>query len=1504
MTGSSSSAREAIAVIGMAGRFPGADDVETFWRNLQAGVESVRPLSDDDLAKAGVPASLSTRPDYVRAKAVLDDADCFDHEFFGYSPREAMLMDPQHRLLLQVGHAALESAGYRKGGFAGWTGVFAGAARAGYWLSNLADNPRAAEGDDQIFIGNEKDFLATRLAFKLDLHGPAVDVQTGCSTSLVAVHMACRALLAFECDVALAGGVTVSLPLTGGYLHQEGSVLARDGHCRPFDAAGDGIVPGNAAAMVVLKRLSEAVADGDMIHAVIRGSAINNDGGRKMSFTAPSVEGQAEAVLLAQQLAGITADEIGLIEAHGTGTRLGDPIEVSALTQAFRETTERNGFCALGSLKGNVGHLDAAAGVAGLIKAVCAVRDGIIPPTINVNTPNPAINFAGSPFYLATEAKTWPEAVRRAGVSAFGIGGTNAHVIVESFKPTRATGPDGSWRVLPFSARDEGGFNRLGAALAGRLAEGQITLADAAYTQQAGRTAHDQRGAIIARDARQAAEALSGESGCRRVSARALMRPRCAFLFPGGGVAYPGMARGLLAQEPAFREALLDIASHLGAAGADVLPLIRDASDTPANRSARITLPATFAVSYALGRLWQARGVKADIMLGHSLGEYAAATLAGVFTPAEAARIVALRSALQDANAGGAMLAVMAASDTVMSLAGSEVDLAAINGPDLCTVSGPHAAIDQLERALEARGLRSQRLVLNVGGHSRAIDAVMAEFSTAFAGVPQRSPSCPIISSLTGDWLRAGQLTPDYWVTHLRHTVRFDRALATLLREPDLVLIECGPGEACTMLAAQHPASSTSHHRVTSVRKAGVVDDDQAVLLTAAAQLWCSGVDVDLSATAGVPDGVRVPLPTYPFQRNRLWIDAPVPGQRRTAVTDKPIDDWFYLPAWRRALPPVPRTDAASGAALVFDDGSAIAAGVISALRMAGHDPVLCVRAGDGFAIDEQDVFQVRPGSAEDFSLLLIAAGAAPALVVHLWSADAGRGAAAEVDHGFMSIVALMQGCATAGFAPPTRTLIATRHAVLVDSADELVPARTAVLGVAQVLPQEFPGCEACVIDLDPSATPEAVIDALLREITAASVEPVVALRGRRRWLRDYTPVQLGPHSSSVRSIASGDLVVITGGLGRIGRLLAGHLARQFGAKVALIVRPGFPDESRWDVADPSQAERIAALRQWRSEGLPIEVVQADVADPLAMTQAIATLERSRGPVAGIIHAAAVTSGTALISPILQLTPEDVAAQFAPKLAGLEGLDAAVAACASPPRFVVLLSSNAAILGGLGFAAYSAANQVLDAAAALRGRHAGTDWISTNWDRWLTRDGELAKGSGTSMDAFAMRPSESLDAFMRIVLRGEAEQFVVTRGDLAQRRQIWIARDESAETTSALQPLMSQRRTAYRAPEGEIETGLATLWGQLLGIDRIGADDNFFDLGGHSLRAVQLLARITDQFGVRLSLKTFFAAPTVAGLALGIGQTLAESTDKATLTALLDGLDQLAGKSVPEALAS
>ncbi|QCK84372.1 SDR family oxidoreductase [Phreatobacter aquaticus] len=1496
MTTSGTDPIEAVAVIGMAGRFPGAGDVESFWRNLQAGHEAVSRFTIAELEAAGVPRAMAERPDYVPARGVLDGADCFDHEAFGYSPREAMLMDPQHRLMLETSHAALESAGYGNGQGEGWTGVFVGAARASYWLGNLADNPAAADGDDQIFIGNEKDFLATRVAFKLDLHGPAVDVQTGCSTSLVAIHLACRSLLSFECDMALAGGVTVALPLAGGYLHQEGSVLASDGHCRPFDAAGDGIVPGNAAAVVVLKRLSEALADGDKVHAVIRGSAINNDGARKMSFTAPSVEGQAQAILLAQQVAGVTADQIGLIEAHGTGTRLGDPIEVSALTQAFRETTGRMGFCALGSLKGNVGHLDAAAGVAGLIKAVCAVRDAVVPPTINVTAPNPAIDFAATPFYLATTATPWDEPVRRAGISAFGIGGTNAHVIVESLDQPRPEASDDRWRLMPISARSEAARDRLCSATATALAAGGLSLADAAFTLQTGRRHREHRAIVVARTAEEAASALRSEPAQGRFMAGGApaSRPKVAFLFPGGGVNYPRMALGLIDREPAFKEALTAMASHLAAEGVDIWPEIRGEAMAPSGVAT--ALPAIFAISYALARLWQARGVMPNMMLGHSLGEYAAATVAGIFTPAEAARLVARRSSLQERSAGGAMLSVMTSAEITLALADPSIDIAAINGPGLCTASGPETAIQALEEALDRAGHRSMRLAIAIGAHARGVDQILGEFRAAFDGMSPRKPTLPVLSSLTGDWLEATDA--DYWAAHLRHTVRFDLALARLLEEPDLVLIECGPGDVCGALAEQHPAYRPGHSRVASLRKEQIAADDHAVLLTAIGQAWLAGVPVEMSATPGIPDGVRQPLPTYPFERNRLWIDPPAADRRRAvAPADKPIDDWFHIPSWTRALPPAPRSEPGSGAALVFTDEGPLGDAVMSALTAAGYGPVVTLRAGDELALDSEISFQMRPGSADDLAMVLTASGVTPALAVHLWSA--GDEASDEVARGFHTLVALVQACAAARIDLPARVVVGTRHAQLAAATDAVFAARATLLGAAQVMPQEVPGLSVSVIDMGCEITPETAAQSLVREALAADPQPVVALRGRQRMLRAFEPVRLASGAPARRTIQPGDVIVITGGLGRVGLLLARHLTARYSAKVALIARPGFPEEADWSLVDagidPRTASRIAALRSLRASGADVTLFGADVADPSVMAEAFAAIERQLGPVRGIIHAAAVTRGSALISPILQLSPDLAAEQLAPKLGGLAGLDAAIAACRAPPAFVVMLSSNASILGGLGFAAYSAANHVLDLAAADRSRTGATDWISTNWDRWLLDDDDLAAGAGTSMDSFAMRPAESLDAFMRIVLAGEAEQFVVTRGDLEARRRIWIDGEAEAPKAAGSERPRSSR-TAYRAPTGEAEAALCGLWGTLLGIDGIGIDDNFFELGGHSLRVIQLLARVSDMFGVRLPLKSFFAAPTIAGLAELILQALEAGGDRQP-DSLLDGLGTLGGET-------
>jgi len=908
-----------VAVIGMAGRFPGAEDVERLWDNLRRGVEAVSFFSPAELAASGVEPALSSQPSYVPARGVVRDADLFDAAFFGFSPREARVLDPQQRLFLECSWEALENAACDPARAASAVGVYAGVSQSTYLFFNLLANPEVMRslGGLEIKLGNEKDFLATMVSYRLNLHGPSISVSTACSTSLVAVHMACQGLLNRECDVALAGGVTVSFPQKAGYSYQPGGIMSVDGHCRAFDAGATGSVGGDGAGVVVLKRLEDALRDGDPVRAVIKGSAINNDGSRKIGFTAPSVEGQAAVISEALGLAGIEPDTITYVEAHGTGTPLGDPVEIRALTRAFRAGTGRTGFCAVGSIKSSIGHVDAAAGVAGLIKTVLALENRLIPPTLHSDTPNPEIPFAETPFYVASRLADWktPEGTpRRAGVSAFGIGGTNAHVIVEEAPEREPSGPGKPWQLLVLSAAApaalEEATDRLAAHLKSHPAE---ALADVAFTCQVGRRALRHRRALVCDDRNGRRDALTAlvESDPRRLLTAddsADGRP-VAFLLPGVGDHYPGMGRGLYAAEPVFRRTIdhcAEILAPLGidlrkalfpegdqevvAAGPDLRRMLGraltpDPSPIPLPPPGRgapppsqdltdtaVLQPAVFAIEMALVALWRSWGVVPRALLGYSLGEYAAACAAGVFSLEDGLRIVAERARRIAALPAGGMLAVSLPRRELAGLLGAGIDLAAVNGPEVCVVAGPEAAIEALAGRLAERGVTARRLPTAHAFHSAMMDPVVEGFGRFLAGIPLRPPEIPYITNVTGGWVTAEQATdPAHWARHLRATVLFAAGLATLREEPALALLEVGPGQGLSTLALQQ--GDGERIAVPSLRPAWDGQEDGAFLLGAVARLWLSGVEIDWDGLHGEERRRKLALPTYPFQRQRYWVE-------------------------------------------------------------------------------------------------------------------------------------------------------------------------------------------------------------------------------------------------------------------------------------------------------------------------------------------------------------------------------------------------------------------------------------------------------------------------------------------------------------------------------------------------------------------------------------------------------------------------------------------------------
>ncbi|MFG2605962.1 type I polyketide synthase [Streptomyces sp. NPDC048514] len=878
-----------VAVVGLAGRFPGADGIAGLWAGLLAGKESLTRLGDDELEAAGVPAADRTHPDYVPVRGVLDGVGLFDAELFGYSAREAELIDPQQRLLLECAWEALDEAGH--GGFEGRAGVFAGTSPNTYLLRHVLAGPRDRDPAEalQVLLGNEKDHAATRIAYKLRLTGPALTVQTACSTSLVAVHLACQSLLRGECDLALAGGASVQLPQESGYLYSRHGILSPDGRCRPFDRDARGTVVGGGVGLVVLRRLDDALADGDHVHAVIRASAVNNDGARKIGYTAPSVTGQAEVVREALRAAQVDAATIGYVEAHGTGTELGDGIEVAALTEAFREFTGESGYCALGSVKANLGHLDAAAGVTGLVKAVLAVREGLIPPSINCVEPNPEIDWANTPFYVNTSLTEWPDgtAPRRAGVSAFGLGGTNAHVIVEQAPPAEPRrAPDAGPLLMVASAHTEQALRSVTRSLSAHVASAPaVEAADTCHTLRTGRAALPWRATAVA-----AGAAELGERIVRAVPRRAARGAGLGFLFPGQGAQYPGMAAGLHRALPGFREVFDECCELLADTGRELRSLLLgpgDGDSAALLRTTRLAQPALFVTEYALARQLQDWGLRPRMLLGHSVGEYTAACLASAVELPDALRLVAVRGRLMDALPAGSMLAVLAAERTVAPLLSGTLSIAAVNGAQAVVVAGTSAEVAEFAAVLAARGIGARPLRVSHAFHSRLMEPCLAEFHRAASSLTYRSPRLRVVSNLTGDLVR--EFSADYWTEHLRSTVRFSDGLDRMLAMSDPVLLEVGPGRSLTSMVRSHESGAKAC-AVATMPRGGDREDPRATLVAAIGEAWSAGVAVDWRAFDPAPAG-KVSLPAYPFERRRHWIDsAPPPGASGPAATQRAGD--------------------------------------------------------------------------------------------------------------------------------------------------------------------------------------------------------------------------------------------------------------------------------------------------------------------------------------------------------------------------------------------------------------------------------------------------------------------------------------------------------------------------------------------------------------------------------------------------------------------------------------
>ncbi|MCW5312697.1 acyltransferase domain-containing protein [Nostoc sp. KVJ3] len=874
-----------IAIIGMSGRFPKARNLDIFWHNLRDGLEAISFFSDQELESMGVDGTTLNEQNYVKANAVLEDIELFDAAFFDYSPKTAEIIDPQQRLFLETAWQALESAGYDSKSYQGRISVYGSASISSYFLFNLFCNTELIKfvGFDQIRHHNRTDNLTTRVAYKLDLKGSAITVQTGCSSSLVAVHLACQSLIDRECDITLAGGVSITNLQKTGYAYQEGGILSPDGHCRAFDAKAQGTVGGDGVGIVILKRLADAIADQDHIHAVIKGSAINNDGSAKIGYTAPSIDGQAKVIAEALAISRIEPDMVSYVEAHGTGTILGDPIEIAALTKSFRARTQKKNFCAIGSVKTNIGHLDTAAGVAGLIKTVLALKHKQIPPSLHFQEPSPQIDFANSPFYVNDKLSEWKSNghPRRAGVSSFGIGGTNAHVILEEAPVEKQEEQGRKYHLLIVSAKTESALEAATANLANHLKQHpDLNLADVAYTLGVGRRAFDYRRMVVCQDIDDAIKVLETKDSQRVLTHyQEPSEPEVVFMFPGQGSQYVNMGRELYQTQPIFREQVDDCCEQLKPIlGLDLRTILyplaeQTESATQQLRQTHITQPALFVIEYALAQLWIATKVYPSAMIGHSMGEYVAACLAGVFSLADALMLVATRGQLMQKLPSGAMLAVALSEKKVTQMLGDKLSLAAINAPERCVVSGLSAEIEDLQNRLTKQGIDCRSLHTSHAFHSQMMDSIIEPFTKFLAKVNLNPPKIPFLSNVTGTWITPDEATDkSYWAKHLQSSVRFADGINELCKQPNRIFLEVGSGRTLSTLTKQQVQEKLV---LCSIGHPHEQQSDVAFLLNTLGHLWLYGIQVDWSGFYANQKYHRLPLPTYPFERNKYWVESP-----------------------------------------------------------------------------------------------------------------------------------------------------------------------------------------------------------------------------------------------------------------------------------------------------------------------------------------------------------------------------------------------------------------------------------------------------------------------------------------------------------------------------------------------------------------------------------------------------------------------------------------------------
>ncbi|EPR11937.1 hybrid non-ribosomal peptide synthetase/type I polyketide synthase [Ruminiclostridium papyrosolvens] len=1508
-----------VAVIGLAGRFPGANNINEFWSNLKNGIESISFFSDSELIENGVDINCLNDPEYVKAKGMVSNAEYFDPYFFGYTPSEAEVMDPQIRVFFECVWEALENAGYDPFSYKKPIGLYAGASDNVHWRQRASLFGNSDVDMLTKTILSNRDCLSTLIAYKLNFKGPSITLQTACSTSLVAIHMACQSLLNGECSIALAGGVSIMLPQITGYKYEDGMTLSPDGHCRTFDEKSRGTVMSNGAGVVVLKTLEDAINDGDHIYAVVKGSAINNDGNRKVGFTAPSVLGQAEVIRDSLMMAEVEEESISYIETHGTGTPVGDPIELEALKFAFN--TDMKQYCALGALKTNIGHLDAASGVAGFIKTVLALKNRELPPSLHYENPNPSIDFDNSPFFVNKRLNKWENEKYplRAGVSSFGIGGTNAHIILEEAPILYEPASKNSWCMIPLSAKTQNALDKLSGNLAYYLEQNpDISLPDLAYTMQIGRTQFKYRRAVVFQNVKGAISELNKTYIAEIAKAD---QNTVVFMFPGQGYQYINIGLELYQSDPYFRKemdrcfAVLKPMLHF-----DIKNILfpMDKFNNINNVSITDTLvaqPLNFILEYSLAKSLIKWGVKPDALIGHSLGEYVAACLAEVFTLEDALDLIVLRGKLMQEQPAGIMLSVMISEEELRPLLTEEISLAAVNSSSVCVVSGSKQAMELFEKQLNEMGLQGIRLPVSHAFHSSAMKSMIPSFLNKLERIKLNKPKIPYISNVTGTWITAKEATaPEYWAEHILGTVRFADGITELLKNDNTVFIEVGAGWTLNTSVRLHedytprtPVVNLIRHVREDVEEQSPrsqimnlfnsiqeAPSDMAFLLNQLGTLWCVGVKIDWNQFYKNEKRRRIPLPTYPFERKRYWIDMDY-NQSYEKLTQtykkKDINNWFSIPSWERTDLPYSNISVDTGKnILVFTNTLEFSSKLIESMELSNCN-LRIVRVGAEFYKETRCSYFINPVKDKDYKSLFIDLDKSkftPDVILYLWTLTDDTPCKLDkskvknaVDMGLYGLIYIVQAIGELNFLEKVSIKVVTNNMHIVTGEESVNPEKSVVIGPIKTIPKEYHNIKCTGIDIDLPQTDKIkerqLINCLFSELTVSTDDPLVAYRGKYRWVQNFKPIQLKECHGIPSRLRENGVYVITGGLGGISLAMSEYLAKTVRAKLVLIGRTEVPPSENWDdylnssEKDCKLSDKIIKIKGLQESGAEVLLINADVSDTYQMSRAMSIIHERFGEVNGIIHGAGLPDG-GMIQLRNRATTDCV---IAPKIYGALEINKFIEN--NKLDFLILCSSLNSIIAPYGQIGYSSANSFLDAFSQYQSNQAGIYSVSINWDSWKEVGmavESLKNGNSLVNLETGMLTTEGIEVLKRILDSNLPDyilsQLIVSTYPLElylkgmpelENKESKLYMEENQHCGEEL-----DRNIKNAISKDEIELILVKIFQRLLGVEEINKYDDFFELGGDSLKATVMVTKIYNELNTKISLKDIFNLRTIQSI--------------------------------------